>query len=266
MAIDSESEAKLPDKIDWPLPMEARNYDEFIIKLLNVQKTRPADLESEISQCEAILSVPSQIEQSGQTYLHSISCNLVEIIKSLIRWDRTSSLKPIYQKISSEMSKVPFELHLALSLNLELVRPSAGSMFYFPYLDELLAFIENTSLFLSYFRLFSALRVSLGEVSQLDSLTTYKITSKFGEAEDLTFLMDSFKMPSADLLKQPSPGIKWQAELQVTVIAYHTEQLAFNFSALERLWPLLDAGRLETKMAGQSTKQFRCLPLVDASD
>lgn len=249
-------------KHEWPLPIEARNYDEFITKLLDIQKSAPHNLERVIDACESILGLTSDHDVASQSFLHSISCNLVEIIKSSIRWDKTGSLRYLYQKVTNEIAKIPFELHLALSLNIELSKPSAGSMFYFPYLEELLAFIENTSLFLKYFRLFSAIRVSAGEVSQLDGLATYKINSKFGDAEDLSLATQTYSLQSADVIKKPTAAIKFQATLQTWIVAYNTEQLAFDFSLLGSEPDLLDSTRFEKMLAGESTKQYKRLPLV----
>lgn len=246
--------------------MERRNYDEFVKELLAVQKVDPGSLESHIDSYQNIVAVEQSSGISGQLFHHSFSTNLVELIKSLIRWDRTSSLKHLARRVTEEVAKVPFELHLALSLSQELVKPSAGSMFYFPYLEELLTFVDNATLFFRFFRLFTLERVSATGPSRLESLTAYKLASRFGDAEDMEYLSACFTLQSVVLKKDISEAIRCSNELQVSVCAYHTEQLPFHFEGFSRSLDCLPTAAAEAAFLQSTSKLCKLTSLVVSSN
>jgi hypothetical protein len=241
------------------LPMERRNYDIFVNELISIQKIDPDTLKQHIDSYQSIVSVGRHGQASDQSYHHSFSLNLVDIIKSLIKWDRTSSLKYLAKKVSDEVAEIPFELHLALSLSRELVKPSAGSMFYFPYLEELLTFVDNVALFFRLFRLFTLTRVSAVGPSKLENLTAYKLASRFGDAEEMSYLTANFSMPSEMISKSFSGAITCQSEIPISMYAYHTEQLPFNFDSMKTTINHSAISRIEAdffKSTGKLSKVF----------
>jgi hypothetical protein len=261
-SLDGRPVAGLPPAESLPLPAEARDFDGLVSRLLGIQQTRVADLAPAIDACQSLLAPATTPGDLSQAYLHALSCNLIDIIKSLIKWDKTGSLKYLSQKVADEVSRVPFEQHLAMSLTIELSQPSAGSMFYFPYLDELLAFVENPSQFLRYYCLCSAVRLAAHGPSQLDSLAAYKIAAKFGDAADLSHLADSFKAVPTELWPERPPGLAWPSAVQVTAVAFHAEQLSFDFARLPPLALAPDPVPLEHRLQAAGARQFRLLPLV----
>lgn len=183
VCIDEKRKIKT-ENVSVPESKPITNYDVFVKSLLFTLKTDEQQVERILKNTSLLIS-EGEMADDAQNQMGRMSKNITELIKALKKNDRTNILKVLHGRLGKEVASTPFEKHLALSIHLELMNPSKGVLFYYPYLDDFLPLVHDQTKFFKYFRIVDLLRKSSVGESKLDSLVVHKLRTKLGESEDL---------------------------------------------------------------------------------
>ena len=176
-----------------PFVADNRDFEAEVRIALDCEKKGEKEFHSFLQSYRFVRHSPFQEVQpsSGETQeskeylmMKSLSENLVEFVKNLLKLDDSQRLKPLVGVVTKQIGLFPLERHLSICLHLEMINAKSSKLFYFPYFDELLNFISNPTLFLACHRLLQLARKALGLTSSIESIASYKILSRFGEEEE----------------------------------------------------------------------------------
>ena len=241
------------DMLVKPLGSQNRDYHGLVLKLLQLHKKNPAKFDQAVDAIPHIITAGNLADVDRRGFMDMVSRNLVDVVAALYSLDLTGSLRYLGQKIALEIARLPFELHLATSLHLELCHASIGSLFYYTHLENLLSFVEQPIAFFKPLRLLMLLRQAASVSSKLENIVNFKILSKFGESDELPIVSATTSLASSMLFRSPISHVL-PAAIDVTVKAMHADQLGLDLTPHCKPWVMLDTSGLEQDFLRQTGK------------
>lgn len=206
----------------------------MVCECVEAAREGPKSLEKMVDDYPWIVYNPELSKKDAKSAIHFMCENLVDLVNRVGCLDQASSLAYLLQKVQTEILKTPFERHLAAELHREIRRSTAEDLFYFAYLDNMLMFVEQVPLFFKYHRFASLLRAASGlPASPIENIARFKISNKFGDAEDLSTLAVDTVLGSSKLLQSGSTSglLRIPQSVEVHMVAVNSESFGYPLQA-----------------------------------